>query len=110
MKSCYRLKKNYQYNYVYKHAQSVADKNLVLLFCKSNKQQTQVGFSVGKKYGKAVARNRLRRQMKAAVAQIMPTAVRGFNIVLVPRKTDAYLFADIQNSVRSLFEKAGLLQ
>ena len=109
MKSCYRLKKNYQYNYVYKHAESVADKNFVLLFCKSNKAQTQVGFSVGKKFGKAVARNRLRRQMKAAVSQFVPEAKVGFNVVLVPRKTEPYVFGDILNSVRSLFVKAGLL-
>lgn len=109
MKSCYRLKKNYQYNYVYKHAQSVADRNFVLLFCKSNKTQTQVGFSVSKKYGHAVQRNRLRRQMKAAVSPLMPSVASGFNIVLVPRKTEQYQFCNIVESVRNLFEKAGLI-
>lgn len=108
MKSCYRLKKNYQYNYVYKHAQSVSDRNFVLLYCKSNKAQTQVGFSVSKKYGHAVSRNRLRRQMKAAVSPLMPAVASGYNIVLVPRKTEPYDFCDIQNSVLNLFEKAGL--
>ena len=81
----------------------------MLLFCKSNKAQSQVGFSVSKKYGKAVARNRLRRQMKAAVSFIMPAVANGFNAILVPRKNNPYQFDDIQNSVRSLFEKAGLL-
>ena len=109
MKSCYRLKKNYQYNYVYKHAESVADKNFVLLYCKNNKKQSQVGFSVSKKYGHAVARNRLRRQMKAAVSAIMPGATKGFNAVLVPRKKEPYLFADIAESVQNLFVKAGLV-
>ncbi len=109
MKSCYRLKKNYQYNYVYKHAQSVSDKNFVLLFCNSNKKQSQVGFSVSKKYGKAVCRNRIRRQMKAAVSAIMPQVKSGFNLVLIPRKTEAYAFPDIEKSVKNLFTKAGLL-
>ena len=109
MKSCYRLKKNYQYNYVYKHAQVVSDQNFVLLYCKSNRPQSQVGFSIGKKYGHAVARNRLRRQMKAAVSFIMPTVASGFNVVLVPRKNEPYLFCDIEQSVRNLFEKAGLM-
>ncbi len=109
MKSCYRLKKNYQYNYVYKHAQSVADRNFVLLYCKSNKNQSQVGFSVSKKYGHAVCRNRIRRQMKAAVSAVMPRVKNGFNVVLVPRKNKPYRFEEIVESTEKLFAKAGLL-
>lgn len=109
MKSCYRLKKNYQYNYVYKHAQSVADKNFVLLYCKSNKSQSQIGFSVSKKYGHAVCRNRIRRQMKAAVSAVMPNLKNGFNMVLVPRQSRAYRFEEIVESTQKLFSKAGLM-
>ncbi len=109
MKSCYRLKKNYQYNYVYKHSQSVSDKNFVLLYCKSNKEQTQVGFSVSKKYGHAVQRNRIRRQMKAAVSSLMPKVKNGYNIILLPRKSDKYNYQDILSSVEYLLNKAGLL-
>ena len=110
MKSTYRLKKNYQYNYVYKHASSVADKNFILLYCASNTKQSKVGFSVSKKYGKAVQRNRIRRQLKAAVSALMPNAKDGFNAVIIPRRHEAYQFEDISASVRALFEKAGLLQ
>ena len=114
MKSIYRLKKNYQYNYVYKHALSVADKNFVMLYCtNTNKQivkQSKVGFSVSKKYGKAVARNRIRRQMKAAVNAVMPSVKNGYNIIFIPRRHEAYQFCDILNSVQALVKKAGLLQ
>ena len=108
MKACFRLKKNYQYNYVYKHAQSVADKHFVLLFCKSKKTQSQVGFSVSKKYGHAVQRNRIRRQMKAAAAQFMPQVKNGYNLVIVPRRQGEYEFGQIVESIKSLLEKADL--
>lgn len=110
MKSIYRLKKNYQYNYVYKHAKSIADKNFVMLYAVSNNKQTKAGFSVSKKYGNAVKRNRLRRQMKAAVSVLMPNVIGGYNIVFLPRKQQAYLYADIAESVRHLLTKTGLLQ
>ena len=110
MKSIYRLKKNYQYNYVYKHATSVADKNFILLYCASNSRQSKVGFSISKKYGKAVQRNRIRRQLKAAVSAIMPNVREGFNAVFIPRRHEAYQFDEIVSSVNNLFEKAGLLQ
>lgn len=110
MKSCYRLKKNFQYNYVYKHATKVADSNVVVLYCKSNKQQSQIGFSVGKKYGHAVVRNRIRRQMKAAAAKVMPSVKHYVNIVLIPRKTCYDDFSALVESVTKLFRQADLLQ
>lgn len=109
MKSKYRLKKNYQYNYVYKHAKSVADKNFVMLFCKSNNAVPQAGFSISKKFGNAVQRNKIRRQLKAVVANVMPKVKPYHNVVLIPRKSESYIFADVVNSVNYLFEKSGLL-
>ena len=110
MQSIYRLKKNYQYNYVYKHAASVCDKNFVLLYCSSNTKQTKFGFSVSKKYGKAVARNRIRRQMKAAVSAVINQVKEGYNVILIPRRHEPYLFEEVTASVQCLLEKAELLQ
>lgn len=110
MKACFRLKKNFQYTYVYKHAQSVSDKYLVLLYCKSNKSQSRVGFSVSKKYGHAVERNRIRRQMKAAAMKFMSGVKDGYNFIFVPRRPEAYEFAQIVDSMQKLLTKAELLK
>ncbi len=110
MQAKYRLKKNFQYNYVYKHAKTVSDGNLVILYCNSNNRQSKVGFSVGKRQGNAVKRNRLRRQLKAAMRQFMPSVVHNRNIVVVPRRSTPYLYSDIVTSVNQLLTKAGLLQ
>ena len=113
MKSIYRLKKNYQYNYVYKHAESVVDKNFVMLYCQSKSKQvveTKVGFSVSKKFGKAVKRNRIRRQLKAAVSAVMPQVQMGYNVIFIPRRHEDYEFCDVSSSVQFLLKKARLLQ
>ncbi|MCH5151756.1 MAG: ribonuclease P protein component [Clostridiales bacterium] len=110
MQSTYRLKKNYQYNYVYKHADSVADKNFVMLYCSSNTKQSKFGFSVSKKYGKAVARNRIRRQMKAALSTFASEVKGGYNVIFIPRRHEGYEFRDVLTSVKALLYKAGLLQ
>lgn len=110
MKSIYRLKKNYQYNYIYKHSQSVADNYFVLLFCKSNVKQTKFGFSVSKKFGHAVQRNRIRRQMKAAVSELVCDVKCGYNAIFIPRKNSPYIYADIKKSFAYLLKKADLLQ
>lgn len=109
MQSIYRLKKNYQYNYVYKHSESVADSNFIMLYCASRSNPTKVGFSVSKKFGKAVYRNRIRRQMKAAVSAVMPDVAIGYHVIFIPRKHQSYNYGAVSQSVVSLFKKAGLL-
>ena len=110
MQSIYRLKKNYQYNYVYKHAESVSDKNFVLLYCTSNAKLTKFGFSVSKKFGKAVSRNRIRRQLKAAVAANIAQVKDGYNVIFIPRRHEPYLFGEVSASVQYLLKKADLLE
>ena len=94
---------------MYKHADSVADKSFVMLYCTSHVSPTRVGFSVSKKFGKAVRRNRIRRQMKAAVSEVMPRVSDGYNVVFIPRKSEDYDFDEIRQSVSRLLGKAGLL-
>ena len=110
MKSIYRLKKRYQYNYVYKHSETVSNKLLVMLYCKSNNTQTKVGFSVGKKYGHAVVRNKIRRKLKAAASTFMPNVKGGYNIIFVPRHSDQYDYWQILEAMQQLLTKAELLK
>lgn len=94
---------------MYKHAKSVADKNFVMLYCKSSNAIPQAGFSISKKFGNAVCRNKIRRQLKSAVSSVMPNVKPHYNVIFIPRKNESYVFADIVNSVNYLFEKSGLL-
>lgn len=94
---------------MYKHAKSVADKNFVLLYCKSNNAVSQAGFSIGKKFGNAVKRNKIRRQLKAAVSNYMPNVKPYHNVVFIPRKSGGYVYADVAESVAELLAKSGLL-
>ncbi len=94
---------------MYKHSHSVADAHIVLLYCVSkNQPTTRVGFSVNKKHGNAVCRNRLRRQLKSAMSSLMPTIRSGYNVIVVPRHNTSYLYGDIVDSLTHLVDKAGL--
>jgi ribonuclease P protein component len=49
-------------------------------------REVRVGFTVSRKVGNAVVRNRVRRRLRAAVAQVLPERVTpGFDLVLVGR-------------------------
>ena len=77
-----------------------------MLYCASHCNPTKVGFSVSKKYGKAVRRNRV----KAAVSAVAERLVVGYNIVFIPRRNDEYRFDEIEQSFGKLLIRAGLLQ
>ena len=107
MERRYRLQKNKAFQYVYHRGKSVACRDLVMLVAKS--KGMKVGFSVSKKYGGAVERNRIRRQMEAVMATLMPQVKGGFNLVVIPRKSEPYLHKDIVLSLTKLLKRAELV-
>ena len=98
-----RLKKNYQYQYVYKNGVSASDKYFTVIAAKSG-GGPRFGFSVSKKYGKAVVRNRLRRRLKESCRLLAPAVREGFAFVIIPH-APAEDFSAIKNSLEGLFKR-----
>jgi len=79
----YSLKKNAQFKYVYRRGASAGAREMVMLYVRG--PVLKVGFSVGKKLGCAVQRNRIKRRLCAvappdeagAVCVHRPPARRG---------------------------------
>ena len=69
IKSINRLRKNKHFKYVYKHGETKGYKLLLLTFVKSKISEPKVGFSVSKKIGKSVVRNKVKRRIKTCVWQ-----------------------------------------
>lgn len=103
-----RLKKNQDFKRVYSKGKSYGCKNLVIYYLPNNEQNFRVGFSISKKVGNAVTRNRIRRYLKESLLQCH-TEGRGYDIIFiarVPAKEDS--FFDIKKSTLYLFKKVGL--
>jgi len=70
-----------------------------------------VGFSVSKKLGNSVARNRIRRQMKEAFFSMLGDVNQKSLLVFVPREGARGLrYADIVPRMSKLLKRAGLLE
>lgn len=72
---------------------------------------TRVGFAAGKKLGKAVIRNRVKRRVIAAVQPIWTRVKPGVSLVLVARHASKdMVFTELQAKIQELFERAGVLR
>ena len=58
------LGKNQEFKNLYRRGRSYVGKYVVLYVCRRQDERKRVGFTVGRKIGAAVARNRIRRRLK----------------------------------------------
>lgn len=97
------IKKNNHYRKIYGQGVSVADRFLVLYACFNGYNVPKFGFSISKKVGKAVERNRLRRLLKE-VCRLNPQLFpEGYDYVFIVRREGAGLsFQQVTSSIHHL--------
>lgn len=107
----YSLRRNKEFRYVYRRGKSVSDKYFVLIYVKTKTSHLKVGFSVSKKLGNAVCRNKIKRRMKEAFFSMLDDISKKSLIVFVPRQSAKELdFGQILSSIGKLLIKAGLME
>lgn len=105
-----RLKKNKHFNYIYKKGQGVSLGCMSVVYIKAKVKPFKVGFSVSNKVGKAVVRNKAKRRMREAFAQILPQVDRRYNYIFVAKTSIAEKdFLEIKNNMLALLKKTGLI-
>ena len=98
-----RLSQNRQFNYVYRRGKKASCKEMSLLYVRS--KEKRVGFSVSKKVGVAVVRNRTKRRLRESVRPLLPQLKSGL-YVFVARPAAADLsFQELGSRVRYLLRK-----
>lgn len=104
------LKKNREFGLVYSRGKSCASRLLVLIYLPRKFGGVRVGFSVSKKVGKSVVRNKARRRLKEAFKNYEPNIKKNVHIIFIARipLKDAE-FRDINRDMSYLLKKAGLL-
>lgn len=107
MQRKYSLKKNAQFKYVYRRGTSSGSREMVLLYTRSS--TLKIGFSVGKKIGGAVVRNRVKRRLRAAVDPVIPRMKSGLYIFIARNPAVDSDFANLRKSVIYMLKKQNLL-
>ena len=101
----HRLKKNSQFNYLFRNGERKSSKHFTLFYCNSRFNCYKIGYSISKKIGKAWKRNLLRRRLKEIVRKNdLLTPKR--NYVLKAREGAGELdYKQIEKEILDIFRK-----
>lgn len=104
------LKKKKDFQAVYSHGKSYANRFLVLYVFRSNGFQGKIGFAAGKKLGNAVKRNRVKRLLRESYRMNQGAIKEGVSLLFVGRKAavDAGC-QDLEKAFLALAKKAGIM-
>lgn len=101
-----RLRRRKDFLACYHEGKAYAQAHLVL-YVRLQPSGRRFGFVVGKKVGKAVARNRVKRRLRAACCECLPNLSDGFDAVFVARKNAAEAdYHRLLQEMQNLFQSA----
>lgn len=109
MKKEYRIKKNTEIESVIRNKKSFAGKCFIMYINENHEQKHfRLGISVSKKYGDAVQRNKLKRQLRACFMNIN---IKPVDIFVVTKKAvNDPSFEEIQNDILNLMKRHKIVE
>jgi len=106
-----RLRKNEDFKRIYKNGKNYYNRNLIMYIMKNELEDTRIGFTVSKKIGNSVVRNRVRRRIKEIVRKNFNNIKEGYDIILIPKKNVVDIsHKELENAVFHIFKLANVFK
>jgi ribonuclease P protein component len=107
----YRLKHQKDFKITYNKGKSVAGQYVVLYYLENGLGVNKFGFSISKKIGKAVVRNRIRRILRECCRLHKDKLLPGYNLIFIARpKIRGIKYRLVEHEILQLFSRAQLLR
>ncbi len=111
MKKEYRVKKEKEFQQVFKKGKSCANRKFVVYQMeKPNQDHFRVGLSVGKKLGNAVVRNQVKRYIRQALTEDKENLKQDVDMIIIGRKgVEELNYHEVKENLRHVLKLANLL-
>ena len=107
----YSLKRHKEFRFTYRTGRQVGGGSFVLVTARNRKGKVQVGFSVSKKIGNSVTRNRAKRRLKACFSPLLPRVKPGYNLIFIARSGALTApFLSMQKSMVAALQRSGVYE
>jgi ribonuclease P protein component len=105
-----RIKKQTDFERVFKEGKVVATRDLVLIYLPRSKAGNRLGISISKKFGKATKRNRAKRLIREAFRLNSQRIIGDNDIVVVVKRTmEGKSFQEVEKAFLNALQRANLL-
>lgn len=107
LKKAYRVKKNEEFQQIFKDGHSFANRQLVIYALEKKEQpHFRVGLSVGKKIGNAVLRNQIKRYLRQAFIDLESDIKPNYDYVIIARMPTRNMgYYELKSSLNHLLKK-----
>lgn len=103
-----RLKKKKEFAQVLKAGKRVHFRSLTIIYFPS--KETKMAVCVGKKFGKSVLRNRIKRLLREAFRCYAGEFVSTYTFLLIPKAAETYSYAAFKQDMQAIFRKEHLIE
>ena len=86
-----KINKNREYKKIYNHGKSMASPVIVTYLLKNKLSVVRYGITTSKKIGNAVKRNRARRVIRAAFAELKNKVKDGYDLIFIARSKTCFV-------------------
>ena len=105
-----RLAREADFRLVYRTGSRRTNDVLTLYYKPNNGETVRLGLAVGRRFGTAVVRNRLRRRFREAVRGYRGQMSRGYDLIVSPRgRATALSYAELRQAVGRALEAAAIV-
>ena len=102
----YRLKRKSDFDKLFSKGKKVYSRSLTMLYFPS--EDFKIGYSVSKKHGNAVKRNRIKRSLRASAREAFKDLKKNYRIVIMPKVREEYLYEKFVSEMNYLKKKENL--